>query len=141
MKTNSTRTAPFTRTLSFDHNDCVLFSRRVFLAVWLTIGLMFPAIAKRSGPLEVKEITIGAVVYSAPHDAMGFVVATNGETKMELWRVRIYEVKKDPKLEGDVQDVFITSLVKDGESLIVTNEQGKKFRLNLATQKVTAAEK
>ncbi len=141
MKTTSTRSAPFTRTRSFDIIERIHFSRRVFLAVWLTIGLMFPAIAKRSAPLELKEITIGAVIYSAPHDAMGFVVATNGETKKELWRVRIYEVKKDPKLEGDVQDVFITSLVKDGESLIVTNEQGKKFRLDLATQKVTATEK
>ena len=121
MKTTSTR--------SFDNIERIHFSRRVFLAVWLTIGLMLPSIAKRSAPLEVKEITIGAVVYSAPHHAMGFVVATNGETKKELWRVRIYEVKKDPELEGDVQDVFITSLVKDGESLLVTNEQGKKFRL------------
>ncbi len=111
------------------------------MSAWLALGLTMPAPPKRSAPTEVKGVTAGNVVYSAPHDAMGFVVATNSETKKELWRVRVYEVKKDPKLEGDVQDVFITSLVMEGESLIVTNEKGKKFRLDLATQKVTALEK
>jgi hypothetical protein len=68
---------------------------------------------------------------------MGFVIATDTTSHKELWRERIYTVKIDPALERDVQDVFITSLVEEKGSLIVTNERGESYALDLATRKVT----
>jgi hypothetical protein len=68
---------------------------------------------------------------------MGFVVALDAATKKELWRAQIYQVVKDPDLEGDVQDVFITKLAKDGGALIVTDERNRTYRLDLTTKKVT----
>lgn len=68
---------------------------------------------------------------------MGFVVATNTRSHQELWRVRVYSVAINPFLERDVQDVFITSLAVEDGSLIITNERGARFVLNLATRKVT----
>ena len=68
---------------------------------------------------------------------MGFVVATDTRSRKELWRERIFTVRIDPALEGDVQDAFITSLVIEGGALLITNERGDRYALDLATRKVT----
>ena len=68
---------------------------------------------------------------------MGFVVATNASSREELWRQRIYSISINPALERDVQDVFITSLRARGDVLLVTNERGERFVLDLPTRKVT----
>jgi hypothetical protein len=77
-----------------------------------------------------------SVEYSAPHEQMGFVVATDLSTHKKLWRVRIYTVHIDPALERDVQDVFITSLSFERGGLVITNESGDRYILDLATRKV-----
>ena len=51
--------------------------------------------------------------------------------------MRVYEVPIDPKLEADVQHVFIQSLTHESGVLIVTNERGASFTLDPATRKVT----
>ena len=68
---------------------------------------------------------------------MGFVVATDTTSHKELWRERIYTVRINPVLERDVQDVFITSLVVERGALIITNERGDRYTLDLATRRVT----
>ena len=96
-----------------------------------------PASAKRVAPLAVAPIVQDGVCYSAPHDAMAFVVAADVKTGKELWRVQVYKIPMIAELERDVQDVFITSLaLKDG-SLLITNERGEKYALDLQTRKVT----
>src|SRR4051812_43764312 len=96
-----------------------------------------PAEAKRSAPTDVAPVVVGQVEYSAPHDAMGFVVATDIKTHRELWRKEIYRVTIDPKLERDVQDVFIKSLVLEHGKLTITNERGKRYALDLSASSVT----
>src|SRR5947209_1809154 len=104
---------------------------------WLLATTAENAVAKRSAPGPVEPVTIHGVTYSAPPDAMGFVVATKGSSGSELWRARIYAIPFDPALERDVQDVFITSLSARGGGLLVTNERGERFLLDLQTRKVT----
>ena len=99
--------------------------------------LAAPVLAKRGAPPLVPPVTVGTVEYSAPSGRMGFVVATDTRSHQELWRERIYFVVINPFLERDVQDVFINSLVVEGNSLLITNERGARFVLNLATRKVT----
>lgn len=106
----------------------------IFLLLFLVVA---PALAKRSAPKPVAPVVVGSVQYSVPLWEMGFVVATDTATRKELWRVRVYEVPIDPNLEEDVQHVFITSLSLDGGALIVTNEKGDTYALDLATRKVT----
>ncbi len=113
---------------------------RLFLlpCLLLALGLMVaPALAKRAAPKEVAPLVVGAVEYSVPLWEMGFVVATDTATRKELWRVRVYEVPIDPKLEEDVQHVFITSLAVEGGALLVTNERGATYAVDLTTRKVT----
>ena len=108
-----------------------------FLALLALLCCLVPAVAKRAAPAVVAPVIAMGLEFSAPHDAMGFVVATGISSGKEMWRVRIYEVRVNPNIEGDVQDVFITSFaVKDG-ALIVTNERKEKFALDLKTSKVT----
>ena len=68
---------------------------------------------------------------------MGFVVATDIAGHKELWRERIYTVRINPLMERDVQDVFITSLVIKRGALIIANERGDRYTLDLATRHVT----
>jgi hypothetical protein len=115
-------------------------SARVFraLAVLLPLFLMVtPAQAKRAAPKPVPSVVASSVEYSAPREQMGFVVATDTVSHKELWRERIYTVRIDPALERDVQEVFITSLVIENGALIITNERGDSYALDLVTRKVT----
>jgi hypothetical protein len=111
------------------------------LAVLVLCCLAAPALAKRMAPKDVKPVVVKAVEYSAPTDAMGFVVATDVATRKGLWREKIYTVTYIPDLETDIQDVFISELAVDGNVLVITNEKGARYALDLTTRKVTKREK
>ena len=106
-------------------------------ALWLVAFVAGPANAKRSVPSAVEPVTVQGVTYSAPATAMGFVVAFDASSHRELWRQRIYRIRVNPSLERDVQDVFITSLTLRGGSLVIANERGERYALDLSTRKVT----
>lgn len=103
-----------------------------------------PAQAKRAAPKEVAPVVHDGVRYTAPHwldgkkQAGGYVQAHDTKSGKLLWEVRVYETKLDTRKERDVQDVFITSLAIDSKSkgLVVANERGKRFVVDLATRKV-----
>ncbi len=112
------------------------------LAILLSMAavmMALPLYGKRAAPKPVPPVTVGSIQYSAPNspDVMGYVVATEVGTGREVWRVRIYRVFYNPFLETDVQDVHITSLVVSGNTLLITNEDGGKYMLDLASRKVT----
>ena len=114
-------------------------NRRSFLLLLCTalvVGIV-PASAKRAAPAVVAPVLARGLEFSAPHDAMGFVVATGISSGKELWRVQVYKIPVIAKLERDVQDVFITSLALKDRSLLITNERGEKYALDLKTRKVT----
>jgi hypothetical protein len=110
---------------------------RFFAIVVCCLLGAFPLHAKRSAPKPVAAVIANHVEYSAPSERMGFVIATDVRTKKELWRERIYAVRIDPEMEKDVQDVFITTLVLEGGALVITNERGAVYGLDLATRKIT----
>ncbi len=113
---------------------------RLFLILLICAALFsgsIPASAKRAAPAAVASVVARGLEFSAPHDTMGFVVAKGISSGKELWRVRIPGIRVNPELERDVQDVFITSLVAKEDTLIITNERGEKYALDLQTRKVT----
>jgi hypothetical protein len=110
------------------------------LLVILALVASVPSVqAKRAAPAMVEPVIIGPVRYSASPDPefMGFVIATDVSTGKELWRQRIYNVPINPLREKDVQWVFITSLRQEGDALLISDERGENFRLDLATRKIT----
>lgn len=70
----------------------------------------------------------------------GYIEARDLKTNEVLWGIQVYETQTDPKLETDVQDVFITALSIDGDTLKVSNERGEIYLVALATRKAIKAE-
>jgi hypothetical protein len=54
-----------------------------------------------------------------------------------LWQAEVYPIEIDPTVELDVQYVYITSLKIERGQLIVKNESGQVFMVDLKTHKVT----
>lgn len=125
--------------------------RALLAAVLLAAGTVagaggeMPA-GKRVAPPAVAPLTLHGVRYEAPPDtrdfgddqAGGYLVARDARSGRELWRQRIYVTAYDPKLESDVQDVFIASLRagRGGRTLEITDERGRRYTLDLSSRAV-----
>lgn len=106
----------------------------------LAIGFVLaasPAYAKRLPPKPVPPVSANGIEFSAPHDVlMGLVVATDIKSGAVIWRRQVYSVKIDPSLEEDIQWCFITSIKVEHGNLVVNNERGYIYRINLRTLQV-----
>jgi hypothetical protein len=105
---------------------------------------------RRKAPDAVAPVTHDAKRYVAVHWGKargleqngGFVAVIDDKTGDEISLIKIYAVTYDGDMEADKQDVLITSLSLDenAKCLIVQNEKGLKFSLDLLTHEVTAPE-
>ncbi|MES1172327.1 MAG: hypothetical protein ABUL77_03735 [Bacteroidota bacterium] len=91
---------------------------------------------KRLGPEEVPPVTIGQTRFEVVHWGRqrglgqngGYIAAIDVPSGKELWTLKVYEVKYDPDMEEDVQDVFIESLAPRGDDrLAIVDERGRKY--------------
>ena len=111
--------------------------KRNLLILAILIGVLFTStfvIARRKAPKWVKNIIHKGIKYSAPHDIMGCVAAT--KSTVRIWWKQIYVVKYNPAFETDVQDVFIKNLKIEDDNLIIENEKGYVYLLDLETLEV-----
>jgi hypothetical protein len=103
--------------------------------------------AKRRAPPKVPGVTLDGIRYEqtvlARNEAdggqrTGYLAAYRGASDERLWRLRVYELHIDPRLEGDVQDVYFKSMTaaKDGHELLIENERGDRFEVDVHTQTV-----
>jgi hypothetical protein len=53
-----------------------------------------------------------------------------------VWDTKVFEIEIDPKLEEDVQWVFITELKLAGNALRIKDEKSRCYNLDLITKKV-----
>jgi len=112
-----------------------------------TQGLGMPQ-GKRVGPPDVKPVTIGGVRYEAIHWGRergleqngGYIAAIDAKSGKELWILKIYQIDYIPKLETDVQDLFIESMKAgaNGQSLEIVDEKGRRYTVNLKNKKVSS---
>lgn len=103
---------------------------------------------KRVGPPDVPPVTIGGVRYEAIHWGRergleqngGYIAAIDTKSGKELWILKIYQIDYIPKLETDVQDIFIDSMKAgaNGQSLEIVDEKGRRYTVNLKTKKVSS---
>lgn len=118
------------------------------LAILFAGPTVHRALAKRSPPTPVKPVSHDGVTYKAYHKILGktkqgkqgflaYVEAWDENTKKKLWRLKVYEIVYDLNLETDVQDVYIKTLAIDKGSLLVTDEGGKRFMVDLKTRQVS----
>ncbi len=115
--------------------------------------LLFPLVtnAKRAAPEDVPPVIYQGTKYVVVHwghlnesgQNGGYVEARDAKTNEKIRGFIIYKTDYDQTVEADVQDVFITSLSIDEvhHCLIVKNELGESYELNLATGEVIRNEK
>jgi hypothetical protein len=95
------------------------------------------ALAKRAAPRPVLPLRAQGVEFSAPQDlGMAVVEARDLASGMPLWRRQIYTVVVDPSVEADVQACAITSIKAGKGCLLVENERGGRYALDLRTLEV-----
>jgi hypothetical protein len=102
----------------------------------------------RLPPPKVDPITIDNVRYtqwagkeSVDGQVGGFLAAYDAAGQV-AWTIKVYNNRRRPELEGDVQDVFFSSmsLEPDGRLRIV-NENGDTFFVDVKTRTVTTIPK
>ncbi|MES9899875.1 MAG: hypothetical protein ABW148_12735 [Sedimenticola sp.] len=105
-----------------------------------------PSKKRAGGPIEVAPVHHNGVRYSALHWGKvrdlgqngGYIAASDAQTNEELWTLKVYDVHYDGDMENDKQDIFITriSLAEDGTQLIIEDEHGRNFFVDLTTREV-----
>jgi hypothetical protein len=88
---------------------------------------------KRSAPREVKAIIHDGMEY---HVALNELIVIDSASRDTAWRKIVYDIVYDLDLEKDIQDVFIDSMVLMNNSLLVRNEDGAFFMINIKDQSV-----
>lgn len=105
---------------------------------------------ERAAPKKLAEpVTVGGVRYEPVHSGTargldqttGYLSAVDPATGRELWVLKVYDVPKDPDMEDDKQDKFMTELTAsaDGTHLLVAAEGGRRFAVRLADRSVRPA--
>jgi hypothetical protein len=100
----------------------------------------------REGHDPIEPVVAGNVRYEAIHRGKaigleqngGYVAAIDPKTGWELWLVRVYAIDHGADKEPDRLDVFITTmtLAADGRHILVADENGRSFSIDLATRAV-----
>jgi hypothetical protein len=108
----------------------------MLLAVVLTPHL---ASANRIAPASVEPIVYEGIRYVAPNDdgRRRYIEAWDIKTNKKLWEMTVFTNRIDPKLEADVQWVFINKLAIRDEMLMVTSERGATYQVDLRTKTIT----
>jgi len=115
---------------------------RSILTLFAAMLLPCLASAKRAAPAEVEPVIHEGVRYVAPQDdgRHGHIEAWDVQTNKKLWELTVFTNRIDPKLEEDVQWVFVKALsVQDGV-LTVTSERGKTYQVDLKTKAITQSD-
>ena len=126
-----------------------MIARRRLLAAATALvaaAVAMPGEAKRLAPDPVAPVSFEGRRYEAIQFGKarglgqngGHVAAIDEASGRELWVQQVYRIRYDRGLEGDKQDVFITglTLVPAAHALLIENERGARYRLDLRTRKV-----
>jgi hypothetical protein len=108
-------------------------TRHILPAVLIALAVPTQAWAKRASPPVVAPVEHRGVRYSAPNDdgQRAIVKAHDLRTGRLLWEKTVFTVTIDPKLERDVQWIFIKSMAVKDDALVVVDERGRTHRVDL----------
>ena len=113
------------------------------IVIFFTIALL-PCLtyAKRAAPVKVEPVIYQGVRFVAPNDdgRRAYIEAWDAQTNKKLWELTVFTNRVDPKLEQDVQWVFIDKLSVRKGMLMVTSERGKTYQIDLKTKAVTQSD-
>jgi hypothetical protein len=100
------------------------------------------ALAKRAAPPKVEPVIHDGIRYVAPNDdgRRAYIEAWDVQTKKKLWELTVFTNRIEPGLEEDVQWVFINKLNVLDDTLLVTSERDKTYRIDLSTKAITRSD-
>ena len=104
--------------------------------------LPYFALAMRSALPRVEPAIHDSIRYVAPNDdgRRAYIEAWDVQTNKKLWELTVFANHIEPRLEEDVQWVFINKLkVRDG-TLLVTSERGNTYQIDLKTKAITQSD-
>jgi hypothetical protein len=117
---------------------------RIPFVFTLFLAAFLPALisAKRIAPAAVEPVIHDGVRYVAPNDdsRRAYIEAWDVRTNKKLWDLTVFTNRIDPKLEEDVQWVFINTLSIRDDTLIVTPERGTTYQIDLRTKAIKELE-
>jgi len=100
----------------------------------------------RNAPPSVPAVVHNGVRFEQNLDATesefgqvgGIVSAFDATSNALLWSLVVYDNKRRPDLEGDVQDVYFTSMAFDAAGqLLIENERGERYAVDVEQRKVS----
>lgn len=113
------------------------------------VGLQMEARPKRVGPAPVAPVVINGLRIEAVNAGRkrgldqngGYIEAFDQASGKLLWLLQVYQIDYDKHMEEDVQDRFIAGMqsTADGANLLVTDENGNRFEVDLLTRAVRVA--
>ncbi len=106
----------------------------ILLFYMLGMGLVE---AKRAAPNIPPPISRHGIEYASMPDLPGCIQASDSATGRRIWWLQVYVIQYDPFLEKDVQDVHIDGLELVNGSLIVSNEIGYSYSVDLRSKSIS----
>src|SRR6266550_6728473 len=115
---------------------------RVVVMVCAAVFLSGLASAKRAASAKVEPVIYEGVRYVVPNDdgRRAYIEAWDVRTNKKLWDLTVFTNRIDPKLEEDVQWVFIITMSRRDHLLIVRSERGTTYQIDLQTKAITQSE-
>lgn len=102
--------------------------------------------ASRLPPAKIAPVTLNGVRYAqvagteSVDGQVGGLLAAYDLQGEVLWTMQVYDNRRRPELEGDVQDVFFSAMSAEPDGrLRIVNERGETFLVDVKSRTVTAA--
>jgi hypothetical protein len=103
-----------------------------------------PPQADRPPPPRIAPVVKDGVRYqpkfggSSDPQVGGLLAACDAKSDKELWTLVVYENKRRPDLEGDVQDIFFKSMKFETDGrLVIVNEIGRRYAVDVQAKTST----
>jgi len=112
--------------------------KKIILNILLLFIFSNVIYADRDDPVQIKPVKYKHYLITAPNTAnfMGEIIVLDKKTKNRIWSKKIYTVKYNREIEGDVQAVYITKISLRNNILTIQNEKRYIYELNLDTQEI-----
>jgi hypothetical protein len=114
-----------------------------FISIFLPFVLLASLTsAKRAAPTKIEPVIHDGIRYVAPNDdgRRAYIEAWDVQTNKKLWDLTVFTNRIDPKLEEDIQWVFINGLSLHDGTLIVASERGNTYEIDLETKAITKSD-
>lgn len=109
---------------------------KLILVFSMIAVLQAPLFAKRAAPPAVIPLENNEIKYVVNEPLTGYVSAIDMKSDTVLWATQAYKIINDFNHELDAQDVYINNLKKEKNILVITNEYGQIYKINLKTGKL-----